>query len=481
MPRRSFCAIALTIAAGALSAPAAAAAAPSWLAGDLHVHTCFSHDVYCGPADDNTGPADFYTFGSPVGDRFREAAARGLDFLAITDHNDVRSLTDPGRGAAGVVPVGGYEASLRGHAQALGARRVYDPGDRGAGAIRSLAASLRADGGAFQINHPGNQLERQFNGCGDTGVLDWQYGYEVQPDTIEVFNNGTPVPPAERYLECWLDRGAHVAVTGGSDSHWLTLALLGAGIGRPTTWVLGDTRTEAGVLAALKAGRTAVSREPPALGGAPLLLGADAGGDGRFETVQGGTAAPGSRLRVRSASPAARGYLRVRANGRMIVQRELVPGGSVEFEAPASEGWARATLHSVPDPPMSGECNTSASPVSTCTYDGKLLALTSPLYLARARVRFSFGRRQRAATLRRRHGVRIAVTCSAACEVTAFGRVGGRRAGIRRISLGGAGRRTLTLRLDRRALRSLRRGARIGLRLAVKGGRTARSVVEVAG
>src|SRR5690349_19781349 len=97
------------VAAAVLALPGTAVAAPRWLGGDLHVHTCFSHDVWCGPADDNTGLDEAYTLGSPVGVRYREAAARGLDFLAITDHNDVRSLTDPGRGAGGVLPVGGYE------------------------------------------------------------------------------------------------------------------------------------------------------------------------------------------------------------------------------------------------------------------------------------------------------------------------------------------------------------------------------------
>ncbi len=63
--------------------------------------------------------------------------ARGLDFLAITDHNDIRSQSDPGFGAEGVVPIPAYENSLNGHAQMLGAREIYDSGDRSAAAVDS--------------------------------------------------------------------------------------------------------------------------------------------------------------------------------------------------------------------------------------------------------------------------------------------------------------------------------------------------------
>src|SRR5919107_6225100 len=79
------------------------AAARTWLAGDLHVHTCYSHDAYCGPTDDNTGPDTFYSSGGTVPERFTEASAKGLDFLAITDHDDIRSQSDPGFGASGVL------------------------------------------------------------------------------------------------------------------------------------------------------------------------------------------------------------------------------------------------------------------------------------------------------------------------------------------------------------------------------------------
>src|SRR5829696_118819 len=105
-----------TAALGALglalsTAPAAGAA---WFAGDGHVHTCYSHDAYCGPLDDNTGPDTIYSSGGSVDQRFREAALKGLDFVTICDHDDVRAQTDPAYGTHGVVGLPAYEASLSG-------------------------------------------------------------------------------------------------------------------------------------------------------------------------------------------------------------------------------------------------------------------------------------------------------------------------------------------------------------------------------
>src|SRR3954464_11269375 len=49
-----------------------ALAAPShgvWLPGDLHTHSVYSHDVYGGPTDDNTGPT------RPIRSGFRSPAS----------------------------------------------------------------------------------------------------------------------------------------------------------------------------------------------------------------------------------------------------------------------------------------------------------------------------------------------------------------------------------------------------------------------
>ena len=176
--------------------------------------------------------------------------------------------------------------------QVLGADRVLDNGDGSALAIATLRDEFHTLGGVVQANHPGYRADAAFTACDQTDRLHWRYGYDVAPDTIEVLNPTSPARDAERYLECWLDRGARIGVTGGSDNHWQSLAAVG--IGYPTTWVFARSRSRAAVLDALREGRTAVSGLPPADGGAPLLLEADPDRDGTFERVQGDRVAGGS-------------------------------------------------------------------------------------------------------------------------------------------------------------------------------------------
>lgn len=389
--------------------PPAVAALPgsggAWFAGDLHVHTCYSHDAYCGADDDNTSAADpengdfdAYTLSGDVDERFTEAAVRGLDYLAITDHNDVRSVSDPGFGSHGVLPIAGYENSLSGHAQMLGARTLYPHGD-GAAAISSMAAALREDGGVFQINHPADGMTEPLASCSadDLSRLDWGYGTQVVPDTVEVWNIGHQLqPPApagnsnddsERFWECFLDAGYHVGATGGSDSHWLSTSAV-QGVGNPTTWVFATDRSEAGVLRALREGRTSVSMLPPLDGGAPLLLEGDADGDGAYEAMAGDSVAPGTPMRVRAASPSAVGLVQVRANGETIVHDELLaPGAAITFEAPDAEGWVRASLQVLTAPgELDPACDLlTGTPVATsyCRNQLVVASLTSPLYVER--------------------------------------------------------------------------------------------------
>ncbi|MGH2954457.1 MAG: CehA/McbA family metallohydrolase [Solirubrobacterales bacterium] len=372
------------------SAPAPNAEAGQWLAGDLHVHTPYSHDSYGGPGDDNTGIEEAYTLGVPVAEQFRLAASRGHDFLAITDHNDVRSQSDPGFGAGGVIGIPGYEASLQGHAQMLGARSVYDAGGASAAEVEAIAATLRAppDAGVFQINHPAEGSTRF------PDDIDWGYAYEVVPDTVEVWNVSRlwqpPLPSASSnddaiaYWQGWLDRGERVAATGGSDSHWLaTVAVQGPG--QPTTWVHAETPDAAGVLAGLRAGRTFISHLPPRLGGPRIFLEADGDGDGGFESMVGDAVPPGSQLRVRVVGAAGASLRIVTDGGREAFAPVTVSGNRFDhgFELPADATWARAEVF-LPDlePERVALCDGVLGADTTyCRNQLLVLAMSSAIYL----------------------------------------------------------------------------------------------------
>lgn len=364
-----------------------------WLAGDFHAHTCFSHDAYCGPGDDNTAIDEIYTLGSTPEMQFCSAAVRGLDFLTITDHNDVRSQSDPGFGACGVLGVPGYENSLKGHAQMLGARVVYDNGDSSTAAVRDLVSRLRADGGAFQINHP---AEGSVDFPHDA---DWGYGYDVVPDTVEVWNisrlwqppapSGSSNDDAIRYWEGWLDSGARVAATGGSDNHWVSTQAV-QGVGQPTTWVYTADRSWPAIIEGLRAGRTFISDQPPTLGGPRLYLEADGDRDGSYEAMVGDAVPPGSPVRVR-VEGAPGSFLRVIGDGgNELFAPVPVTGPSFEhsFIPPAPSTWVRAEIF---EPDARSEraavCDDFVGDGSTyCRNQLLVRAMTSALYFEASRL-----------------------------------------------------------------------------------------------
>ncbi len=364
------------------------AAAPGceWLAGDLHIHTSYSHDSH-GPEEGPPPLTAPYTLGHSVTSQFLVAASRGLDYLAITDHNDVRSQSDPGLGASGVTAVRGYENSLNGHAQMLGAERIYG-GDNSVSSVQAMADALRADQGIFQINHP---AEGSVDHPHD---MDWGYGYDIVPDTVEVWNISRlyqpPLPSASsnddaiRYWEGWLDRGEHVAATGGSDNHYLATTPI-QGAGQPTTWVCAASTDEASVLEGLRSGRSFISHQPPVHAGPRLYLEADGNRDGDFESIVGDTVRPGSPLQVRVQS-ALGSKVRIVTNGGQQVGAPIDVTSThftYGFTLPQDKTWVRAEVFE----PDAKEQRTQAcdsifgSQTTYCRNSLLVLAMTSALYL----------------------------------------------------------------------------------------------------
>ncbi|MFC4910086.1 CehA/McbA family metallohydrolase [Actinomadura gamaensis] len=231
-----------------------------WLAGDLHAHTVHSDGTLTVPE-----LADL-------------AVRQGLDFLAVTDHNTVSHHPElPGVAKrAGIVLVPGQEVTTDyGHANVFG--------DTGWVDFRRPADEWDAPGGVLSINHP------------LSGDCAWRH----------------PVPPGRRarhvelWHSSWWDRtwGAPLAwaalwrddtvALGGSDFHDPAQH---KSLGEPTTWVLAEDASPEAVVAAIAAGRTAVTngRTGPILlrvGDELHALDADGsvlcGPDGRRTAVRG--------------------------------------------------------------------------------------------------------------------------------------------------------------------------------------------------
>ena len=401
-PRRP---IAIVIALAAIAAPLLARAdgTPGWYAGDLHVHTTYSHDSWDPIADDED--SEPYTLGHSVDNQFRVASARGLDFLLISDHNDIRAHTDPGFGAHGVLGLRGYENSLSGHAQMIGATSCYSPDgpfapedglggvtgcngwpDKTAARVRAMADHLRADGGAFQINHPSSDLDDPIH------YRDWGMGHDVVPDSVEVWNiqsfwqpplfSSNSLDDAIEFWEGFLNEGERVAATGGSDNHWVSTTAV-QGVGQPTTWVYADDRSEGAIVDAIRAGRTTISWQPPALGGPRLELVADGDGDGTFESMIGDEVPAGSRVRLGVVGAAPGALLEIITNlGRVVVSDPVEVGPEMTL-APGTT-WVRAELF-LPDhadTAIGEACDDALSLQTTyCRNRFARIAMTSALYV----------------------------------------------------------------------------------------------------
>lgn len=363
--------------------------AGDWVTGDLHVHTTYSHDTWDPINDDEE--SEPYTLGHSVEQQFLQASLRGLDFIAITDHNDIRAHDDEGFGTHGVLGLYGYENSLRGHAQMLGARALYDAGDRTAGAITTMADALRNDGGLFQINHPaGGSVQWPVD-------ADWSYGHQVVPDAVEVWNiqsiwqapafSSNSIDDAIRFWEGFLNLGHKIPATGGSDNHWVATNQA-QGVGQPTTWIYASELSEAAILEGIRAGRTFITWQPPAYRPPKVYLEADADRDGVYEAMVGDvitpTAVPIFRARVIDAPPGSfvAVYTSEGYEGMTPVLAE-----EVRIGVPPSAAWVRVEViipaeDAEAASPVRAACDEQLGTQTTyCRNRLVRVAMTSPIYI----------------------------------------------------------------------------------------------------
>ena len=203
-----------------------------WYRGDLHMHTAHS-DGNCASQSGKRVPCPLFL-------SVQEATARGLDFIAITDHNtesqynDMREL-QPYFDKLLLIP-GREVTTFWGHFNIFGLTQYVDyrAVAHGGRDVNAIVHEARAQGGIAFINHadaPGGEI---CMGC------KWEPPYSVdmtQFTGIEVINGPDLLDSADVW-DRELAKGMPLTAIGGSDNH---NALIPAGhpsaIGRPTTVV----------------------------------------------------------------------------------------------------------------------------------------------------------------------------------------------------------------------------------------------------
>ncbi len=202
--------------------------------GDLHTHTLASDGVLT------------------VEELAVHARRHGLDFLAITDHNQMASAAALPH-IAGMTLIPGVEwTHYRGHATFLGADRPYDEPffTHSEEEARARFVSARERGALIVIAHPFDEH------CG------FEFDMEGLPfDCLEVWNG--PMRESNlRAVNYWLEllaAGKKVPIAGGSDYHRDALFQI---VGGPCMGVYATSESPQALLSAVRKGQSFVTFAP---------------------------------------------------------------------------------------------------------------------------------------------------------------------------------------------------------------------------
>lgn len=240
-----------------LGSGAALKTAEGWFVGDLHGHTLHSDGFGC--EDAGTGSNPVVRRGCQPWEVVEAARAKGLDFLAITDHNTTShhaELASLQESLPSMLLLRGQElTTFHGHANIYGTSRIIDfrLGFRGR-TIADVLNDVRAQGALLSINHPGRETGDRCTGCGwDAPGTPWE-----RVEAMEVINGGVIEGPTAG-MPFWyarLNEGARITALGGSDDHGARSSR--GRIGSPATVIYARELSEAALLDGIRSGRVYV-------------------------------------------------------------------------------------------------------------------------------------------------------------------------------------------------------------------------------
>ncbi|OYR56302.1 PHP domain-containing protein [Halorubrum halodurans] len=196
------------------------------LSVELHSHSALSHD--------GRDPVDLL---------LEQAAAVGLDALAVTDHDEIDASIEAAEKAAdyGLVGIVGMEVtSAAGHVLAFGIDELVPSGLP----FDETLDRIREAGGIAVVPHP---FQKTRHGVA-AHVSDEQL---ASADAIEVYNSRLFTGRANRQAETFAVR-RNLPMTAGSDAHISEM------VGQAVTEVGADERSAEAILEAVADGRTSV-------------------------------------------------------------------------------------------------------------------------------------------------------------------------------------------------------------------------------
>jgi len=204
------------------------------LLGDLHTHTLASDGVLTAE------------------ELAVHARRHNLDFLAITDHNQMISANALPK-IEGITLIPGVEWShYQGHANFLGVDQPYESPyfTNNLAETQAIFNSARQRGALITLNHPFEE------------TCPLSYALETLPfDALEVWNG--PMRESNiRSIALWqslLAAGKKIPICGGSDYHRDRLFQI---LGGPTMGVYTNSNSTAGILSAVRQGHSFITFSP---------------------------------------------------------------------------------------------------------------------------------------------------------------------------------------------------------------------------
>jgi hypothetical protein len=240
---------------GAEAVPGPVRSGPGWFRGDLHMHDAHS-DGSCTSEGGKKVPC-------PLFKTVEAARARGLDFIAITDHNTVSHFNEVRELAPyfdRMLFIPGREiTTFQGHANVFGATEFMDfrLTSKYVPTFDDLLNEVEKENALISINHPGSPTGAECMGCG-WSVKNTDF---KRVHVIEAVNGGSLDGP-QSGIPFWqkrLNEGFRETAIGGSDNHNASYdPQHESAIGKPTTVVYAENLSEEAVLKAIRAGHVFV-------------------------------------------------------------------------------------------------------------------------------------------------------------------------------------------------------------------------------